>query len=365
MNIADELFYNGRKYIKLAKASERLGVSKVELDKQCRQKKLEAERVDDQWFVLESALSRLLPITNHLHPGLLQSSIVTLTKMSGALAGLVGVLTYLTLVTALPQGFLTQSIGGANSSLASANVALEQSASSLNTTAKTLTWGADQIYFSTAISLDLTAGILADKVAVRAYEVLTLADQGAIWFTAQTTAIPFSLMSTKEQVLTAATASVNFSGVTILEWIANIVDQAWQVVTKIVIGLGNVWTNLVTNWSRFFGREVVAPTIPTTDTGLTQLQSDIKDIKTGISEILRRLPAGGGTVSPNTLPAQGVVVVPAGSSTPQSLKDKVAEMFSDKVNVNVDPSGKAGVVTPIFRDHTGEDYIFVLTPVKQ
>ncbi|MBI2482367.1 MAG: hypothetical protein HYV76_02285 [Candidatus Vogelbacteria bacterium] len=364
MNIADEFFYNGRKYIKLANASERLGLSKTELDRQCYQKKLEAERIEDQWFILESALSKLPLLTNHLHPVLFQSSLVTLTKMSGALTGLIGVLVYFTLITIVPHGFLTQSIVVPTSALASANFALERSVSLLDTTATTLSWGADQVYFSTALTFDLTAGILVDKLALRTDELLTWADQGSMWFIVQTTSLPFSVMSSKEQLLTAATARLNFSGVAILEWITEVIDQVFSLAAKTIISLGNLWTNMMTNWTRFFnGKSVSTPAV--VDPGLSQIQADIKDIKSGISEILRRLPVGGSSVKPSTLPAQGVVVVPATSSTPQSLKDKVAEMFSDKVNVNVDPSGKAGVVTPIFRDHTGEDYIFVLTPVKQ
>lgn len=370
MNIADELFYNGKKYIKLAIASERSGLPRDLLDKQCRQKKLEAERVDDQWFILESAISRLLPVTNHLHPGMLQSSVVTLTKMSGALAGLIGVLAYLTLVSVLPNGLLEPAAIVNSQLIASGNQALEQTAFNLDQTAHSLTWGVDQ--------LSLLAGVEASSLEFTAIQLIAgasdvfLANTSQLleWISVQTEQIPFAAFLTKERLLTGAVIEANLSSTTVLGGVTSFSDRILEWASKVIDFVANLWSQIKNNWLGFFGREVAVTKIPEapaapTPSGLSQIQADIKDIKTGISEILRRLPAGGSVPTTNTLPNQGVVVLPQGSSTPEALKNKVAEMFSDKVEVNVDPSGKAGVVTPIFRDGAGEDYIFVLTPIKQ
>lgn len=60
---------------------------------------------------------------------------------------------------------------------------------------------------------------------------------------------------------------------------------------------------------------------------------------------------------------KGLIVFPANkaSMTPEI----VARSFSDQVIVEPDGSGQSGIIRPIFRDHQGEDYIYVLTPINQ
>lgn len=119
-------------------------------------------------------------------------------------------------------------------------------------------------------------------------------------------------------------------------------------------------------WRNFLGRgnnTFPAVTTPVPVSLDDETKSDIKDIKSGVAEILKKLNSS--SVPVNTgLPREGMVVVPkVGSATPASLKTKVSGMFSDQVNVSLDESGKAGVITPVFRRGPGDDYLFVLTPV--
>lgn len=121
-----------------------------------------------------------------------------------------------------------------------------------------------------------------------------------------------------------------------------------------------------TRWRNFFGRKDVTTPVANTPVMVTidnETKADLKDIKLGIADILKKLNQSG-AMSTGGLPSQGMVVVPkVGSATPESLRAKVGGMFSDQVNVALDESGKAGVITPVFRRGVGEDYLFVLTPI--
>jgi hypothetical protein len=46
-------------------------------------------------------------------------------------------------------------------------------------------------------------------------------------------------------------------------------------------------------------------------------------------------------------------------------KQKLADTFSDQVSVNPDKSGTAGVITPVFKQGNGSNFMYVLVPVKE
>ena len=58
----------------------------------------------------------------------------------------------------------------------------------------------------------------------------------------------------------------------------------------------------------------------------------------------------------------GIVVLPSGVAT--STIEQVKASFSDEVVVDLDAGGVSGVVTPQFSDGPGDQYRFVLVPVK-
>jgi hypothetical protein len=65
---------------------------------------------------------------------------------------------------------------------------------------------------------------------------------------------------------------------------------------------------------------------------------------------------------------QGAVVAPelsADASSTSAATDRIKNQFSDTVTVHPDESGFAGVVTPLFKSTKGNDYLYVLVPVKQ
>ncbi len=61
----------------------------------------------------------------------------------------------------------------------------------------------------------------------------------------------------------------------------------------------------------------------------------------------------------------GLGVVPSTSmSADEKEKAKIRNTFSDEVAIHPDQSGTAGVITPVFKETNGNDFVYVLVPVK-
>lgn len=70
----------------------------------------------------------------------------------------------------------------------------------------------------------------------------------------------------------------------------------------------------------------------------------------------------------NTAPQlyNGMAIIPSDTSaTDAQTKQRVRESFSDQVEVHPDQSGTAGVVKPVFSKSKGDDFVYVLVPVKE
>lgn len=63
----------------------------------------------------------------------------------------------------------------------------------------------------------------------------------------------------------------------------------------------------------------------------------------------------------------GFAIVPSTDSPSQNeaMKQKIKNSFSDEVAIKPDQSGTAGIITPIFKKAKGDDFIYVLVPVKE
>ncbi|TAK57529.1 hypothetical protein EPO17_01720 [Patescibacteria group bacterium] len=62
----------------------------------------------------------------------------------------------------------------------------------------------------------------------------------------------------------------------------------------------------------------------------------------------------------------GIAVVPktVGQSA-AAIKRQIQDSFSDEVEVHPDDSGTSGIIKPVFRKITSDEYVYVLVPVKQ
>jgi hypothetical protein len=63
----------------------------------------------------------------------------------------------------------------------------------------------------------------------------------------------------------------------------------------------------------------------------------------------------------------GIAVAPSTNSVAgdEALKQQIRDSFTDKVNVNPDQNGTAGVITPVFKKASDGSFVYVLVPVKQ
>lgn len=63
----------------------------------------------------------------------------------------------------------------------------------------------------------------------------------------------------------------------------------------------------------------------------------------------------------------GIAVLPSTNSPEKDeiIKQHIKDTFSDEVNVRPDPSGSAGVITPVFKKATKDSYIYVLVPTVE
>jgi hypothetical protein len=59
----------------------------------------------------------------------------------------------------------------------------------------------------------------------------------------------------------------------------------------------------------------------------------------------------------------GIAVVPSRDSD-EYTKQQIRNSFSDAVTITPDQSGTAGVITPVFKKTTGDEFMYVLVPVK-
>jgi hypothetical protein len=62
----------------------------------------------------------------------------------------------------------------------------------------------------------------------------------------------------------------------------------------------------------------------------------------------------------------GIGIFPA--STPEAdelAKQKIMNAFSDEVLISPDQSGRAGVITPVFKKTNGTDFVYVMVPVQE
>lgn len=70
------------------------------------------------------------------------------------------------------------------------------------------------------------------------------------------------------------------------------------------------------------------------------------------------------TVIPNSAPDYGMVVVPSTSNN-DAKEEAIRNYFSDEVVVRPDTDGSSGIITPVFRERNGDDYLYVLVPISE
>ncbi len=87
---------------------------------------------------------------------------------------------------------------------------------------------------------------------------------------------------------------------------------------------------------------------------------------TSPSQLAVNIPKEFGDVVVSEVTPNGIVLSPSAGSevADDAMKQKIRASFSDDVNISSDGSGTAGVITPVFKDTNGKDFIYVMVPVK-
>lgn len=162
-----------------------------------------------------------------------------------------------------------------------------------------------------------------------------------------------------------ATALIEVDGALKRFWLGLI--DFWQTLS---INSRLVIDKILAGWKNFLGAKTAPVPTPAPAAGnpaagqildaamIAQLKSEIKaELE---KELLNR-PASG------NLPGTGLVVLP---SSGDPIKDRAAALelsrsFSDQVEIRFEASGQTGVITPVFRSGRGDDYLFIITPIKK
>ena len=102
---------------------------------------------------------------------------------------------------------------------------------------------------------------------------------------------------------------------------------------------------------------LIAPLDTTTETRVSSSESNahVAQLSTSGSEV---------ATSAGTTTYTSIVVAPDEVMTAETI-EAIQDSFSDEVEVSVDPDKpQTGIIIPIFKDHDGDTYRFVMVPVK-
>jgi hypothetical protein len=88
---------------------------------------------------------------------------------------------------------------------------------------------------------------------------------------------------------------------------------------------------------------------------------------TSPAKLAMDVPREFGEVTVSKVTPNGIVLSSSVGSEQgdEELKNKIKGSFSDDVEISPDNSGTAGVITPVFKDTKGKDFVYVMVPVKE
>jgi len=194
--------------------------------------------------------------------------------------------------------------------------------------------------------------------------------EGSRVLTAAVGATAQNISSTQTQVKMASV----YDGL----WIR--LERLWSNLDQFVQTLGNnltyFWNQAIEAWAGFVGSEKTGSEIAnfvattTAPAALTLDAVTLQNLKAQIkAELLRELEPGIQKIAVPSSPPDtaGLVVLPSSGdpARDEAIKLELKNSFSDQVEVKFDQSGQAGMITPIFRTGRGDNYLFILTPLKQ
>lgn len=85
---------------------------------------------------------------------------------------------------------------------------------------------------------------------------------------------------------------------------------------------------------------------------------------TAVASNQSNVPANTDSSSTNIPSWNGMAVAPSTGASDAQTKQRIQSSFSDNVTVTPDATGNAGVIKPVFKKTNGDDFLYVLVPVK-
>lgn len=168
------------------------------------------------------------------------------------------------------------------------------------------------------------------------------------------------LKPTSEEVSRSAAASVGVVAAQATAWWSQLnewVQSLWGIVRDRAAAIWGRWQNFLAG-----DKSAVLPGDGGVD---AETKNDIREIKQDVKTLLNLFNQQ--SLRPSSRSAEGLIVVPQSGSASgdAALRQNLADQFSDPVKVQVDETGKTGVITPVFRAPGEGNYIFLLAPLKQ
>lgn len=305
-----------KKYISLTQAGARSSRSVEEWQALCQAGEIDCRQHNDAWFIAESCLDFEFPSISKKVLASDQIPVILPPKPTRSLArGLAGVFTVFVLLAGL-------ALAGQSNFLGNFTDVLETK------------------YQAAAIALNLATSSA----------------------TTTATSVPETLSETSNH-------DSDFS----FESLGQTLDQWWGRFSTLLVVLID---RIKTNWNQFLGGQSSKESDPgnlgsfdsltnITSTSTTDLQ---KAIDERINSQLRNLLGSGAYYSGSGgSPSRGVVVVPSTGDavSDAAIRERIGNTFSDQVSVRFDPSGVTGVITPIFQKVPNDNYLFLITPLRQ
>jgi len=131
---------------------------------------------------------------------------------------------------------------------------------------------------------------------------------------------------------------------------------------RVLLLVRSLWNSVSAKWHLFFSGS----------DGGTQALTDAKEeLKAQIrADLLRELQASSTIVTTGTAKGivrqEGLIVLPKTSTAEAGRlrEEAIQGVFSDQVTVTSDETGRSGIVQPIFRSGVGEEYLYVMVPIR-
>lgn len=349
----DSFILEGKKYISAKRASEISDYSSDYIGQLCRAGKLDCRRIGRSWFVTEASihLHRAAILEDEIHRNRIQNlrgghheGVAHETKKVVVPAAEISSIPAVSIPVPVPTESHTPTASQGTESIFSSPVAysgLKYESDERPLIPVLLTGSEDEPVSETRsshiLSIDRSASTGVEpniqSVDVQTYpELARTVVLGRVLRGATIVMIAFFMVGVAYVSLSPFGMNMSNSGET---------AQAGSAITSIMSAIRDSYMSILALFDHSPAVTMnVSNTNPQTSSGMTEAASDV--------------PARGIAVAPSTGSAAGDTAV----------KQEIQNSFSDQVEITPDSGGTTGVITPVFKDAKGKNFVYVMVPVS-